>query len=234
MHKVKRNNPPKSLKGKNRQWLHKLEIDHNLNHDWECLSRSTKIDIQNSLRNMYKGCCCYCESIIEHTSFMNIEHFKPKSKYKSLCYEYSNLHYCCTVCNNRKRSTFNELLISPTEDNPELYIKYIGGTAKSIDNNERGIETINVLDLNRNCLKDVRSKIIKEIENEIKYIIKIIEFAKESNDKQTCIEIISIYVNKIRDDIKNKSSHGSNYCTMIKHNFDTIFDKLKDELEILN
>ncbi len=36
-------------------------------------------DVKETLEEMYKGHCCYCESIVGTSSYGRIEHLKPKS-----------------------------------------------------------------------------------------------------------------------------------------------------------
>ncbi len=56
------------------------------------------------LRIDFRYCCAYChrsEGLLP-ISFFGVEHFRPKAKFKSLQYRYSNLLYACNDCNRVK------------------------------------------------------------------------------------------------------------------------------------
>jgi uncharacterized protein (TIGR02646 family) len=228
MHKVERNKAPVKLIKKDKEWESLLEKDSTLKPDWTGFSRSTlKNETMAALEVMYKGCCCYCESKIKSTSYPEIEHFKPKSKYPEECFDYSNLHYCCKRCNVAKSSNYNEILVSPSTNNPEDYIRYVGEIATSIDNNERGNETIKTLKLNdRTDLKEERIRYLKEFSRNYELLITAIETILEDKSSKD-ISMVKPFVNSFIENVKLKSIHGESYCTMIKHNF-------SDKLDLLN
>ncbi len=76
-------------------------------------------DIKESLRNLFKNKCAYCESTIsEAIGIGDIDHFRPKSNarglendfskdhYWWLTYEWKNLYYSCPNCNRYKSTWF--------------------------------------------------------------------------------------------------------------------------------
>lgn len=59
--------------------------------------------ILHSLHTKYKGICGYsCHWIPYDTGADSVEHFKPKSKYPSEAYEWSNYRLVCQLLNSRK------------------------------------------------------------------------------------------------------------------------------------
>lgn len=64
---------------------------------------------------MFKGCCAYCEGSYEGTSYPQIEHFKPKSLYPELMFDYNNMNLACQMCNMTKLGKYDEKLINPTK-----------------------------------------------------------------------------------------------------------------------
>lgn len=58
--------------------------------------------VQNVLRQIYHGCCAYCEGRVEPTAYFEIEHYYPKTKYAQWRTEFKNLHYACPRCNRLK------------------------------------------------------------------------------------------------------------------------------------
>lgn len=231
MHKVKRNKGPIKLMNKDKEWRDSLKINTKLKPNWEEFSKTViKKETISMLEDMYKGCCCYCESKIKSTSYPEIEHFKPKTFYPELCFDYTNLHYSCKRCNLAKGSHYDDNIISPSEENPEEYIQYIGELAVSIDNNKRGNTMIDVLKLNERAdLKEERIKYLNEFSKNYELIVSAIEMILNKEDSKD-LSILKPFICNFIDNVKLKSKHGESYCTMIKHNF---LDKLDILIEIL-
>ncbi|EJO5347323.1 TIGR02646 family protein [Clostridium botulinum] len=231
MHRVDRNKAPLKLSEKDKEWRHLLKINPKLKPNWEEFSKTVaKKETIFMLEEMYDGCCCYCESKLKSTSYPEIEHFKPKIKYPELCFDYNNLHYSCKRCNVSKGSNYNENMISPSDENPEEYIKYIGELAVSIDDNKRGNAMIDALNLNERAdLKEERIKYLKEFSKNYELIISAIEMVVNNKEAKD-ISIVKPFIINFIENIKIKSAHGESYCTMIKHNF---LDKLDPLIEVL-
>ena len=69
-------------------------------------------DVKKALNQLQRGICCYCESRYNHTTFGDVEHFRPKKGYKQdekdvlhkpgyywLAHKWENLMYACEQCN---------------------------------------------------------------------------------------------------------------------------------------
>ncbi len=56
-------------------------------------------DIKEKLINIYNDKCAYCESKERR---LQVEHFRPKSKYYWLAYSWDNLLLSCSACNSKK------------------------------------------------------------------------------------------------------------------------------------
>ncbi|CAN1209505.1 TIGR02646 family protein [Tumidithrix helvetica PCC 7403] len=96
--------------------------------------------------------------------------------YYWLAYEWDNLYLSCSACNQRhkqnlfplqnpsERATHHKqnvdreqpLFIDPSKDNPEEFIGFRGEFAYAIDDNPRGIATIELLKLNLRSLDEAR------------------------------------------------------------------------------
>ena len=70
--------------------------------------------VKQALQKAQHGKCAFCESKITHIAYGDVEHFRPKAGYRQcpkdplvrpgyyrLAYEWSNLFFCCTLCNQR-------------------------------------------------------------------------------------------------------------------------------------
>lgn len=81
--------------------------------------------VKQALLEMFGGKCAYCESKIIHVDYGHIEHFKPKDKFRELCFQWSNLLLACGVCNGaeHKGNKFPEKVeggpfVNPCDDDP--------------------------------------------------------------------------------------------------------------------
>ena len=225
MHKVIRNEAPISLIEYNKEYLK----DKSYKYNWENFSnRKAKQDTLQNLKQMYNGCCAYCEGFVESVAYLEIEHFRPKSIFPRLMFEYNNLHYSCPICNKNKADKWEEWFISPTDDEPEEHIRFNGYMAEPID--LRGSEMIKMLGLN------IRAKQSREeLYNDMKDIWSQVLESYEKLDKEDKKKVIEFkkQFKKVIEIFNKKSSTGKPYCTMLKHNFKNKFDKLKTEVEKL-
>lgn len=130
-----------------------------------------------------KGICCYCERDIQSGDY-HIEHFRPKGTglFPGLQLEYSNLHASCGSsptgdadehCGHKKSNIFSNALISPLEPDCATHFSYdCAGGIMGIDN--RGIETVKILNLNSGLLKRSRRGVIEYFED-----LEELEFEQE-------------------------------------------------------
>ena len=113
-----------------------------------------------ALREASSGKCMYCESEIGHSDFARIEHIKPKAedKFPELAYEWSNLGYCCEVCNNSKSDKYDTITpyIDPYAEDPDDHIVFAGAVVFQRRGSERGELTIRDIKLNRPELLEKR------------------------------------------------------------------------------
>lgn len=73
-------------------------------------------DVVDQLRIDQYGKCYLCERI-QITDFQ-VEHHKSRDNYPELMFEWSNLFWCCSYCNEKKSSLFDNML-NPVEENVE-------------------------------------------------------------------------------------------------------------------
>jgi len=114
--------------------------------------------------------CMYCESKITHIDYGDIEHFRPKVRYRELEFEWSNLGIACARCNRSyKIDKFDENtpFIDPYGEDPEVHIVAVGAFLVHKRGSERGELTIKDIGLNRGELIEKRATRKDEIEKEI-------------------------------------------------------------------
>ena len=89
--------------------------------------------IQALLQIQYQK-CCYCEVYIaESGSGKQVEHFRPRSQFAELEYEWTNLLLACADCNSAKSNKFpvsgagEPLMLDPSDPavDPEDHIEFV-------------------------------------------------------------------------------------------------------------
>ena len=130
--------------------------------------------IKEQLLKMSHGKCSYCEcKICNGAREMHVDHFKPKKVYPDLVVEWENLLPSCSYCNRKKsdHDTGKNPIINPAEDNPKeyLYFKNYRYYSRSLSKDDKGMMTLDVLDLNNSTEKVIdRYKIGNQIQEELK------------------------------------------------------------------
>jgi uncharacterized protein (TIGR02646 family) len=126
---------------------------------------------KQALQNASHGKCMYCESQVAHIAYGDVEHFRPKAdgKYPHLKFEWTNLGYGCTRCNNAKKDQFDETcpLIDPYSEDPDQHLIAFGSVVRHKTGSERGAITIKTVDLNRPELVERRGIKIAELQKAI-------------------------------------------------------------------
>ena len=153
--------------------------------------------------------CMYCESKITHIDYGDIEHIKPKSKYPSLEFTWSNLGFSCTVCNRKyKKNNYDENtpLINPYDEEPSEQIICSGAMVYPKQGSERGELSIKYLGLNRVELIEKRQLKIDEINKAIKACYR------STNQ---------VLKNNALNELKNESNEDKEYSMIIKAFFES-------------
>ena len=149
--------------------------------------RNGENPVKQPLYDMFSSKCAFCERNVELSSG-RIEHFRPKSQYVDLTFDWNNFLYSCEVCNNRKGDKFpldcdgTPLLIDPTDEDCDIYeyLEFYWDEELELtrvdgkDGREKVVTEI--LDLNRKDLRKHRDKQLRILSNFLK-------FAKDGNQK---------------------------------------------------
>lgn len=153
-------------------------------------NRTIDTELKEYLSQAFNGKCGYCESVID-PKFGSIDRYRPNNGVREineyyqdlywwLTFEWRNLIYCCSECNQYKANYFpitgkrarsskddlnneNPLLLNPYEDNinEHIIVNYLDCTFSG--KTSKGKQTIALLRLNRDNLisqrKETKSKI---------------------------------------------------------------------------
>jgi uncharacterized protein (TIGR02646 family) len=145
--------------------------------------------VKQPLYDMFSGKCAFCERKVE-ISAGRIEHFRPKSEYVNLTFDWNNFLYACEVCNNaeNKGNKFpldcdgTPLLIDPTDEDCDIYqyLKFYWDEKNQLAHvngkDKRGKVVEKILSLERNDLMEHRSE-------KIKILLFLFECAKTGDQK---------------------------------------------------
>lgn len=122
------------------------------------------------LRELTQNHCSFCDGFPLQQTGETIEHFKPKSKFPLLSYQWENLYISCHNC-QQKLDEFNNSLLQPDEidyEFSEYFIyNYASGEikenpAKSLLNQQKAKETIRIYRLNDFGRPEDRKRVFKQ------------------------------------------------------------------------
>ncbi len=111
MIKMKRSKIPDFLKDNKKTWT-----DSFINGSTFTWHNKQK-ELLKLLKNMTSSHCAFCDDVLvpKGSDIGEIEHFRPKSKFKHLAFAWANLYPICRSCNGTKGVWFNKLLLRPDE-----------------------------------------------------------------------------------------------------------------------
>ncbi len=108
---MNRSDEPQYLKENKKEWTGKYCETSKFRSDYY----GKKEPLLEELKEITQNHCAFCDDILMPLSPAKgqIEHFKPKYKYKLLAYSWLNLFPICSFCNSAKGKQFNDLLLRP-------------------------------------------------------------------------------------------------------------------------
>jgi 5-methylcytosine-specific restriction endonuclease McrA len=118
--------------------------------------------VQDALKMETARKCVYCESRIEHIDYPHVEHILPKAERPDLVCDWLNLTLACTKCNVTKGDYYEPdcELVNPYRDEIGDHLIFAGAHVYH-RSNDRGLVTINQVDLNRSELVARRKEAIE-------------------------------------------------------------------------
>lgn len=127
--------------------------------------------IRKALLDMTHHKCAYSEVMLgENSSYMEIDHFYPKSLYPNKVVEWGSLIPCCKTSNIKKGNIdpAKVCLINPFIDAPSNHLIYIGALCKGLD--EKGKNSVLYYDLNNIQFKKPRFDAIFRIKKDFQLL----------------------------------------------------------------
>ncbi|HSK78097.1 MAG TPA: hypothetical protein VLQ45_16715 [Thermoanaerobaculia bacterium] len=128
--------------------------------------------------------CAYCETPLTAERTAVVEHFRPKSLFPSLVYDWANYFLGCGGCNGAKWNRWPEggvCYVRPDEDDPAmLFLFREDGRMEPLDLGGSAEITIQDLDLNRKWLVRRRALRIRETLAELTNVLDEEEIPEEA------------------------------------------------------
>jgi len=117
LRKVIRNESPECLKAGAAAWTNKFVTAKETGLGQRSFLSNTACykTLRKQLMAMTQYHCAFCDGGLGVTSRETVEHFRPKSSFPQLAYEWPNLFPCCDKCQSQKSGKFDEALLKPDE-----------------------------------------------------------------------------------------------------------------------
>ena len=189
-------------------------------------------EVKDALLAIHHGKCCYCEKRLERRE-LQVEHFRPKRAVRQLsgvteerpgyfwlAYCWDNLFLACAACNGEKGTTFpleaprqrarshyDDLalegaeLVNPADDEPRDHIYFKEEVPCYWT--PKGRRTIEVLDLRRDDLRELRFSYLKKM--------KLLSFMLGHSVDQNQTDCVRKVVCVLRDAMRE----GAKFSSMV-------------------
>lgn len=224
--------PPDILKENADQWTKEFKDNLELYGEYKKIPDKVKNsmwknyrhdDIKKKLFESSHQKCAFCESIPGESGNIEVEHFKPKSLYPDLAFDWNNFLPVCRKCNDSKSShdTGKEPIVNPTVVNPETIFTYDFLDIKPIREGDSIAErTIEVCNLNAERLYDARSKLLKSLSgyrHRLRDYIRDIELADTTRKKRNKINTLKDSLEILEDLVKDEEKYAG-FCRNFLNN----------------
>ncbi len=237
MIKLTRGIKPDVLVEHQRTWQHSLDIAiqkygsyKNIpkNEKDRLLSNYRHQNIKDTLFATSEHKCAFCECKPTEGGNIEVEHFKPKSIYPELSFEWLNFLPSCNKCNNSKLNHDTEKfpIVNPYDINPEDIFYYEDIRIKPKKMNVLGNTTIEVCGLNSVRLMKPRGQLLAslyEFSDALKEALNDYHKCATELKKMNRLRKISLSVDAI-EELTKASSKYSAYCLCYLHNCKSYID----------
>jgi len=117
LHKLDRPRQPECLEANAAKWTDAFVTarQKNLKHQFRWPQPDCYQAVRKRLLEMTKTHCAFCDGLLGAESRETVEHFRPKSQFQNLAYQWDNLFPCCDMCQSQKREQFDDGLLTPDD-----------------------------------------------------------------------------------------------------------------------
>jgi uncharacterized protein (TIGR02646 family) len=181
-------------------------------------------EIKEALVESSNGKCAFCECLPSEGGNVEVEHFKPKSKYPESTFEWENLLPACRRCNGSKddHDTISEPIVNPYRQSPSDHFFYDSLNLKAVigPNSAIASRTIEVCGLNTIRLWKPRSQILvslHDFEESLKAALEDFHVADTARKKAHRKRSIHEAISRI-EELANPTEKYSAFCSFFLHN----------------
>lgn len=146
--------------------------------------------VKEAIGEMSAEHCAYCQSPSGADQFGQVEHFKPKSLFPSLAYDWDNYFYSCELCNHHKLDKWPAEggYVRPDEGRPESRFVFLeSGKVISAMGDDEAAVTIDDFGLDR---KGLRRKRRLAVEKTLRLARAIIEARLDLNQRRELMKTL--------------------------------------------
>ncbi|MDJ0842174.1 MAG: TIGR02646 family protein [Acidobacteriota bacterium] len=122
MEKIERTPAPAWLEEKaaawGKEWAEKYAAGAgSAGFTWRQHKKNGYPQLREKLITMTVGHCAFCDGfpLGERKLVFSIEHFRPKTRFPELAYEWTNLFPACLACQHKKGDSFDDQLLKPDD-----------------------------------------------------------------------------------------------------------------------
>jgi len=237
-------NPPNILVENAENWTNELISAVNEYGDYSKIPLDVKEKIFKNYRNdeikqklieASYGKCAFCESMPAESGNIEVEHFRPKSIYYNLTFDWDNLLPVCRKCNEAKSDydTGENPIVNPVKDNPETIFSYNLLNIKPINiNDDISKRTIEVCNLNSPRLFKVRADLLINLSSYEQNLQDWLQEIEESETKLKRNNRINKLKNSLEliENLKNSCEKYAGYCRWYLNNSE-IYKRAKKYIE---
>lgn len=171
VHTPRHSAEPTAFTQRKPEWTTRFHEIHAGTRTGDWATRNAKRILRAHLYSMAHGKCVYCESALDVTADLQIEHYDSKSCYPERAFEWTNLLPACTKCNVAKaQEDHGGTLLKPDIEHPEAFFWLHPDTGElqphpTLDDagKQRALETIRLCNLQRPALCTQRALLLQRV-----------------------------------------------------------------------
>src|SRR5579862_5891024 len=120
MIRLRRGPPPQPLVRHGAKWAARWLAIHRGEKTGDWATPKAKRLLGDELQRLTHGKCAFCESLLGVTSYLEVEHYTPKTVDPAHVFAWDNLFPVCRYCNGAKGDIdHNGMLLKPDVEDPQ-------------------------------------------------------------------------------------------------------------------
>jgi uncharacterized protein (TIGR02646 family) len=161
-------------------------------HEFPAVWRSDN-SLKEALSAMSDGHCAYCQASVADAGPGAVEHFRPKSLFPTLAYEWDNYFYSCERCNIFKSDKWPDdgEYVRPDEGDPaSRFVFTRRGRVRAAPRDPAARNTVRDLNLNRSHLAQQRRNAMRKGLQMIHYLANATGISQARQHELAAMQIV--------------------------------------------